>query len=381
MQYFLQSFFPPATSRARNRRCIDVNCLPLSVIAPAKMHKVAYRRSPRPTIKQSDTPIPTPFKKAPSTLLPFLERLDPAHVHITHLDRLPREHKQQIFLIPVLLNSVIALLLLWRLWIAVPYYWLLVQTLFGYATTATVDPATTTRGQQVRILLRRVGTMLFDFLLFRFVGPWPVSFFAEQPANPWLWRWRLGFKPHEAVVRVSRHWGTEDLMQGVKQGAENAFFKTRVLPAVEPGFMKKTGYLLMGASWDLDFELMLDAHALADRGEIKLEDLDGLVLAYQEEGAVGWIAWKFEATEDVTEARRKKIAAFKETLTAMGKESLFWKWMEIVEDERLGDDELTPDRQKLVEMRVQNEFHANGLDFDDIVMSIGGLEDLTLPGQ
>ena len=343
------------------------------------MHKVSYRRSKHATVKPTSSPIPTPFKKAPSTLRPFLERLNPAQVHITHLDRHTRDYKRRIFTIPVVLNGLIALFLAWRLYVAVPKYYMLIQTMFGYATPATVDPTKTTRGQQITILLRRVGMMLVDFLLFRIMGPWPMSFFLERPVNPSSWRWRLGFQAKEAIVRVSRNWGTEELMEGVKQGEENPFFKTRVLPAIEPVFMKKTGYLMMGANWDLDFELMLDAHTLAERREFQLEDLDGLVLAYQEE--TGWISWKFEAVEDATVARQKKVFAFKEQLTAMGKESLFWKWMEIVEEERNADSEFTADAQKRVEMRVQNEFHVNGVDFDEIVLSIGGLDELPLPDQ
>ena len=94
------------------------------------------------------------------------------------------------------------------------------------------------------------------------------------------------------MVRVSRNWNNEDLMAGVKQGEENAFFKTRVLPAIEPVFMQKTGYLMMNESWDLEFEVMCDAHTLIKTGEVKMEDLDKVVLAHME--SVGWLVWKWE---------------------------------------------------------------------------------------
>ncbi|KAF7191987.1 hypothetical protein HII31_06632 [Pseudocercospora fuligena] len=332
------------------------------------------KKSKKTSFQTPKSQIPTPFVKAPPSLTPFLERLDPSKVHITHIDRHPIPYKKNIFLIPVALNGIIALLLTWRLWIAIPKYWILLQTLLGYITTATVDPTTTTRKQQILILLKRTGMMAFDFLLFRFVGPWPLTFFLEQPANPVSWRWNLGFQKEEVVVRVSRNWNCDDLMAGVKQGEENAFFKTRVLPAIEPVFMQKTGYLMMDESWDLEFEVMCDAHTLVKRGEVKMEDLDKVVLAHME--GVGWLVWKWEGAGDVIEGRRKKVVAFKEKLTAMGKESLFWKWTEIVEEERDRDGGFTPERQQKVALRVQQEFEKNGVDFEEVVKSIGGLDEM-----
>lgn len=178
------------------------------------------------------------------------------------------------------------------------------------------------------------------------------------------------------MVRVSRHWGAEDLMQGVKQGEENAFFKTRILPAINVGFMQKTGYLMMNESWDLDFELMLDAHELVKRGEVRLVEMDRVVLAYLE--GVGWLTWKWEGPGDVIEGRRKKVVAFKEKLTSLGKESLFWSWTEIVEEERDADGGFTAESQVKVAERVKREFEKNGVDFEEIVRSIGGLDEVPI---
>lgn len=329
----------------------------------------AYKQKPK---QASKTSIPAPFTKAPASLDVLLQRLDPSKVHITHIDRLPAEQKRSIFLIPVALNGLIAFLLAWRLYYAIPKYWVLLQTFLGYITSATIDPEKTTRGEQVMILMKRFGMMALDFLLFRFVGPWPITFFAEQPANPVSWRWKVGFQKEEVVVRISRGWGTEELMKGVKQGEENPFFKTRILPAIEPVFMRKTGYLMMDKDWDLEFELMQDAHTLLKQGSFKAEEMDKLVLAFQE--GVGWLAWRWETSDDVVEGRRKKVIAFKEKLTAMGKESLFWKWTEIVEEERDSDGGFTLERQKRVAKRVEEEFEKNGVDFDVVVQSIGGLD-------
>ncbi|KAI5360592.1 hypothetical protein Slin14017_G087670 [Septoria linicola] len=334
------------------------------------MSSRSYKTKPKDPMKDQ---IPTPFLRAPSSLAPFLERLDPAKVHITHIDRTKQSVKKNIFLIPVLLNSTIALLLLWRLYHAVPKYYTLLQTLLGYVTSATVDTTSTTRKQQIWILLKRTLMMAFDFILFRFVGPWPLTFFFEQPANPCSYRWSLGFKDNEIVVRVSRNWTTSDLMQGVRQGEENAFFKTRILPAINPEEMRKTGYLMMNESWDLEFELMSDAHTLVKQKQLREEDVDKVVFAHLE--GHGWVVWKWEG-EDVIEGRRKKVVAFKEVLTKLGKESLFWRWTEIVEEERDADGGFTAKGQEKVVERVKREFEKEGVDFEEIVKGIGGLEEV-----
>ena len=174
------------------------------------MSKSAAKRSRPPASASAPaTPIPTPFTKAPAALQPFLDLLDPSQVYLTHIDRFPAQAKRNIFLIPVLLNLAIALLLLWRLKAAVPTYWALFQTFLGYPSSATVDTETTTRTEQMRVVLARTAMFAFDFVAVRFVGPWPLTFFLEQPANPVTWRWKLRFRDAEIVVRASRNWGAE----------------------------------------------------------------------------------------------------------------------------------------------------------------------------
>lgn len=338
--------------------------------------QAAKNRSKQPSFKPATTPVPTPFEKAPQSIQPLLDQLDPTKVYITHIDRHLTDYKKQIFLMPVLINTAVALLFAWRLYYALPTYLALIQALLGYTSAATVDTTTTTRREQIYTILRRTAMMLADFLLFRFIGVWPLTFFLEQPANPLTWRYRIGFQAQEAIVRVSRNWSNADLMRGVKQGEENPFFKTRVLPAIAKDQMRKTGYLMMDGSWDLDFALMQDAHYLLDNHKVTADDMDKLVLTFQD--AHGWLAWRWETGSDVIEERRKKIVLLKDVLTKMQKESLFWKWMEIVEDERDSDGGFTPERQKRVAERVQREFERNGVDFEEIMNSIGGLEEMPM---
>lgn len=79
------------------------------------------------------------------------------------------------------------------------------------------------------------------------------------------------------------------------------------------------------------------------------------------------------------EHRRKKVVQFKEALVKMGKESLFWRWAEIVEEERDRDGGFSEEGQKKVVERVQAAFEKEGVDFEEVVGKIGGLEEVATP--
>ena len=163
-------------------------------------------------------------------------------------------------------------------------------------------------------------------------------------------------------------------MKGTKRGDQNPYFKTRILPAIDGEFMKKTGYLMMDGNWDLDFGLMQDAQYLVNEKEMHTHDLDKLVLAHQDN--VGWLAWRFEQEVDVQDENRRKMQAFRDMLSGMGKESLFWKWQEIVEDERDADGGFTPEAQRRVATRVAEAFSKEGVDFEEVMKSVGGVEEM-----
>ncbi|KAK3696188.1 hypothetical protein LTR37_018090 [Vermiconidia calcicola] len=331
-------------------------------------------KRPKQTIsKARDAQCPAPFSKAPASLEPLLSQLDPAHVYITHIDRHPPQYKKLIFTLTILVNTTVAGLLLWRVYAAAPKYLAIAQTFLGYISSATVDTERTTRKEQIWILVRRTLMFFMDYLLFQYVLPWPMTFFFEQPANPVTWRWSTGFQPQEVVVRVSRTWGAKELMQGNKQAEQSPYWKTRVLPAISEQWMQKTGYLMMDGSWDLEFELMQDVRLLLERDEVKMEHLDTMVLVHYE--AAGWLAYRFGLTkEDAEEENRKKMMAFKSHLSSIGKESLFWKWQEIVEEERDADGGFTSEGQQRIAVRVAKEFEKNGLDFENSKKVVGEIE-------
>ena len=344
------------------------------------------KKTKQTAFKSPDTQHPPPFTKAPSELAPFLTQLDPTQVYITHIDRTSLHTKRTTFFFAFALNLTIAALLIWRAYIAIPNYFALGQTAIGYETAASVDTEKS-GNEKVWILLTRTATMVIDYLLTRLVVPWPWSFFFESGGNPVTWRWKVGFQAEEVVVRVCRNWEGKDMMKGEKKGEESPFFKTRILTAIDGEAMEKTGYLMMDGSWDLDFGAMQDAHTLVKQDKLKLADFETLVLAHQNAlGYQGWLAWRFkelktETAETAEEERRKKLMAFKDFLASQGKESLFWKWQEIVESERSADGGFTMDAQKKVQERVNQVFKKEGLDFDEAMAKVGRVEALPAGGR
>lgn len=336
------------------------------------------RTGPKKAAKSLQDPRlpPPPFSKAPEALEPFVETLNKAHVYIVHIDRFPAAFKKRIFTVPVLLNVTIAALLIWRIYAILPTYLAIFTSVIGLESPATVDTAEQTKSQLAWILVKRVAMFMFDFVLCRFIVPWPITFFLEAPANPCYWRIKIGFRDQEVAVRVSRDWGAEELLEGVKIGGDSPFFATRILPAIERSFMRaKTAYLMMGKDWDLDFGAMVYAHRLIDDGKNSLKDFEKSVLAHSEQH--GWLYWPVHKLDEEgsEEENRKKIVALKDRLTVMGKESLFFRWIEIVqyESSRPGR-EFTPEVQVETLKKVEKEFEKHGVDFRELLEKVGGLD-------
>lgn len=263
------------------------------------------RRDRGTTTVNANSP-PAPFAKAAERLNPFLDTLDPERLYIVHLDRLPWEFKRQIFAVPVFLNVVIVIILLWRWYTIVPAYLELAAHFLRASPSINASFA-----EKVWLTLRRAVMFGIDFVLIRIIMPWPISFFLEQPANPVKWRRRVRFQDVEIIVRESRAWGAEELLRGGKKGEESPFFKTRVLPAVERRLLtEKTGYSMMGKDWDLDFASMINAAELCRKKELEEQDFETTVLAHDE--VLGWLSWVVYKDEQAAEVNdRDKLVNFK----------------------------------------------------------------------
>ena len=102
---------------------------------------------------------------------------------------------------PLVLNIAIVILLAWRAYAIFPTYANLFLIAMGYPSSASVDTAGRSSEDLRWLVLKRASMVLFDFVLFRFVGFWPFAFVFEQPVSPMLWRWKLGFRDREVVIR------------------------------------------------------------------------------------------------------------------------------------------------------------------------------------
>lgn len=262
------------------------------------------------------TGIPPPFSPAPERLSPFLQTLKRSRVYIVHLDTVPWQFKRKVFAVPILLNTIIAVLAVWRLWTIYPWYLDMIFLVLGYQTKALVPGRESKPFRELMwITVSRVVTMALDFILFRILLPWPLKFFLETPANPILWRWRIGFRETEIVVRTSLRWGSSEFWTS-HQGAEgdeskNVTLKDKIMPAIDPQFMRgRTGYLMLGKNFDLDFAAMIEASQLVERGTLTQRDFQKTVFAYSD--AHGWICWQLhELDQGSEEEARKRIIAFK----------------------------------------------------------------------
>ncbi|KAF2644699.1 hypothetical protein P280DRAFT_465979 [Massarina eburnea CBS 473.64] len=340
----------------------------------SKASKKASKAAPKPSI-------PDPFEPAPPALYPLLETFDIRSVYITHIDKQPAELKKHVFYVPVALNVVLTAILLLRVYYAYPLYWKLLMSILGNANETTLYWTSTPPRTLITSILYRMCVFTFDFLLFRVVGPWPWTFFLEIPGNPVTWRWTIGFREEEVYVRESRGWGAEDLLGAAKgasgkAGGESPFFNTRILPAVDMQRLRaKTGYLLMDKDFDLFFGGMITATQLVDRKEITMDQLRTSVFVWvgnEEEGE--WAVWNCGQLDEASETEaRRKIVQFKDRLTLMGKESLFFKWVELVQYESNAPEGFTYERQAATAEKAKLMFAAEGVDFEKFLQEMGGL--------
>lgn len=354
--------------------------------------------TPKPTASTSTPPslIPLPFVPAPPTLQKLLSTLNPNHIYLTSLDRHPWDFKRRIFAVPLLLNTFLTILILYRLQFAIPTYASISAGVLGYDTPAKVDVKNTDSLTLLGIGGERALMFLGDFIMLRFVGLWPWAFFLGQGgyASAVGWRRWVGFRDVEIVVRRSRRWdvplfmkddGSEEFIGGVKQewleqGREGKIFQEKVVPAVERQWLRnKTSYTMLDKSWDLFFTGMLKAHALVDEGQNKLDDFKTSLLVHSERS--GWLTWEvWKEHEDGTEDEgTRKLQCIKDKLTKMGKENLFFRWIEVVQSKTSQPGPFMSEKQKKAIEKIKEEFEAQRVDFDEFWEDVGGVENM--PGM
>lgn len=323
------------------------------------------KASPSPSLSSEP---PQPFKRAPDVMGPLLRTLSPKHVYITHIDNKPADFKRKIFLVPIAINVTIAALFVLRLWYIGPWYYSLVHFAFGYPNDEFVLPAGITWRLTLWTVLRRGFTFLLDFMLFVFVWPWPVEFcFGRPHGSPVAWRWGAGFRDREIYVRRSRPTWDRDLKQSVKgtNAQARSLLMHNVGEATSPMLVnEKTGYLTMNNEWDLDWAAMVLATKLVDKKAIALDAFKLSVFMHHED--YGWVSLDMKASDDAqNDARRTQVFAFRDALAAVGKEDLFYRWIEIVQFESTQPGGFGPEKQVEAARKIRELFSEQGIDFDE----------------
>ncbi|KAJ6096198.1 hypothetical protein N7486_006944 [Penicillium sp. IBT 16267x] len=345
--------------------------------------KSARRKTPASTPASSGTSTPSsassgpipPFTKVPSILEPFVKPLSSDEVYLIHIDTTGTDLKWQTFLVPLVMNIAVTLAIAVRVYFGISTYPALIKTFFGFQSSLTVDESSTSWLQMAQLILRRTATLFLDyFLLTQFLG-WPINFVF----GPALWRRAVGFQDREIIVRRSHpNWSKK--LERNKWIRDNEAMRDKIVAAVTPERIGKTGFLLVDDDWNLDYSAMVRAHALVDRirkGDgVQLDEFRTAVLVHTD--ADGWLIWRVgdenTPANRQRSAQRDQILAFQEKLTAMGKEDLFFRWVEVVQWESSQPGGFTPERQKSAMLKAQQMFAEENVDFSNFWEDLGGME-------
>ncbi|KAL1957920.1 hypothetical protein VTO42DRAFT_5312 [Malbranchea cinnamomea] len=351
--------------------------------------KTASTTSLSSSPEDKSTELSAEFTQIPPSLREFVEPLSRKHIYLLHLDTQPRAIKRQIFLFPLFLNVLIVAVILYRIYAGSRTYPAIVFSLLDGKSSVGFDPSTASWTRIATAVGQRALIFLIDYLLLVIFLPWPIRFWT----GPFRWRRKLGFQNVEVIVRQSREWSKE--IQGpprawVRSAKGREILKERIIPAIMPVRLQtKTGFLMIDADWDLDFAAMIRAHEIVDSKEgggsrrQRLEPFLPSVLVYGGDDS-GWLVWRVEQADDdssgseLSQAQRDKILEFKKKLTDMGKEDLFFRWIELVQFESTQPGGFTPERQRKAMLEVKELFEKEGVDFEKFWAEVGGMEGISL---
>jgi hypothetical protein len=324
----------------------------------------------------SSGPIP-PFTKVPEALKAFVEPLSPNEVYLIHIDNTAEELKRQTFTVPFIVNLIIAAVIAFRIYTGITTYPALIATLIGYQSSMTIDTAATPWTESALIVLQRTGTLALDYILVTMFLSWPINFVT----GPVRWRRAVGFREREIIVRRSRESWSKNLERN-KWIREDESRRDKIVAAVTPERVGKTGYLLVDEEWNLDYAGMVRAHALVDRTRrgdgVQMDEFRTAVLVNTD--ADGWLIWRVgdenTPSGQKQSAQRDQILAFKEKLTEMGKEDLFLRWVELIQWESSQPGGFTAERQRSAMLQAKQMFEDENVDFSRFWDDMGGMEPL-----
>lgn len=345
------------------------------------------RKIVKKAVKPPQTPTqpskgpPPPFELPSANLSSrFLSTLPKDHIYIVHVDTTPPTIKQRVFLIPVCMNVALSLVLVWRLYYAIPFYLDLISGTLGYSSATVVDVQASNKSELFSLTVTRTTTFLADYMLFALMGSWPFRFVfgtaASRYSSPVKWRMTCGFNDREVIVRQSRIW--DKSLQPDWTINDELTIKHKIMPALEKKHLEKTGYLLEDENWTLDFRAIVAVHSLTSAKQLEFQDFDKAVLVFNSPSNgshSGWMIWRVSKEDQPqTAEQRDVIIRFKDRLTAMGHEALFYRWVELVQYESNSPGGFTPERQAEAMREAMRMFEEKGIDFAMFWQEVGGME-------
>ena len=117
---------------------------------------------------------------------------------------------------------------------------------------------------------------------------------------------------------------------------------------------------------------MLDAHRLAEKGTIQLQDLENLALVYYQKQ---WLIWRIHEAPDLAVQAGQGdnvVEKFRNKLADLGAEDVFFRWIEIVQFETSQPGGFTQGRQAEAVRELKKRLEKKEIDFATFWEDIGG---------
>ena len=387
-----------SNNKGRRTRARNNNKMVKSARRAGKTKAMASNASSEASTPLSESgPLP-PFTRIPESLATFVEPLSPEEVYLIHVDNSAHDLKRQTFVVPAIMNVLIAAGLAARIYMVRYFYPALLLTFVGLSSSTTLDTNAMTWLDMGKTIVFRTANVALDYFLLIIFLPWPIRFVL----GPVKWRRALGFRGHEIIVRRSQRIWSRTLVRNrwIRDDEAN---RDKIVAAVTPERISKPGYMLVDADWDLDYAAMIRAHDLVDPTLPKkkkgnhitpLDEFRTAVLVHTD--AHGWLIWRVGDEDSTTSTtstgtgtgasgtaaaqgskQRDQLLAFREKLAALGKEDLFFRWVEIIQYESTQPGGFTVDRQQDAMVQAKLLFEQGGVDFSTLWREVGGLEGFT----
>ena len=337
------------------------------------------------------------FSPVHAGLSSFANTLPTDHVFIVHADTSTPSLRRKVFLVPVLLNTVLSALLIWRFYYAAPEYLYQILTIFGYQTSWTIDTQAMPAVDIFQVITTRTTYLMIDYFVFFVVGRWPYEFLFGNKYGRFIgaagWKLAVGFSKHkEVVVRRGRGWDGPILASDTvrkQQGKtdmtwtreEELRIYSKCRDALRKAYTSKTSFLLLDKDWDLEFQGMIDADELIDEGKMSWSDIDHLVLV---PFAGDWFCWypyaaendKTTVVEPAILAQDQRLDLLHQKLIAIDCEDLFYRWIEILQYETSREGGFSDARKRAAVQEFQSMLQKRGKDGEAFWREVGSEQQL-----